>query len=683
MCFLGKSIRHSTDVRGYRPVNTYALINVYPKSGGERKASFIGDFKEDEDKSGNIRYFFPDGCRGIESAFPEDSKNTELTPKLPVSRPAFVTLPTQRIPPVTPFSTTPRTPAVTPEVPRTRELLPPLEPITERITISTLSTKKTSPPTEQQTPYTQKQTQPTLKPTLPTQKQTPEPQPTTPRSMKLQPPFPDTTNIVNKKVPNTDTCSNKNSCCEDESMAKLIIPIPMKNVQQSTGSSTCGTFAKLIIPLPLAGSQTLSGLTSNLNELNTADLIKIDPDKIDYKFTGKNDEHRFGVEVKENKQFHHTRTEEDGVRLGCYGYVHPNGKAYSTHYVADNKGYRIVPHQGEILVYPKDGSVARMASFFESFNEDEIKSSNIRYFFPNGCKSTMIDIRLIDPSATPKPYVSPQFDTKTNADLKLVPGVATSSISGSKTITGKNLDNRYLPTGEVEIEEPEKNEFLKIDQVTPLPTVSVTSATTNAAVVPLKPIFPGIPSNPIVPISPSKTIVPVSSTKEVIPAPFKPSEPIVPAIPSKPSVPLIPSKPSVPLIPSKPSVPLIPSKPSVPLIPSIPSSIPIDPVAPFSPSKPIIPKNPNQKVNPSNPIAATDNNNQCQDCCEDTLRPTLLMARNSEATCCKKDVAKLSIPISMDKLAKIAMSELIEITSETNTITMLKKLLALAEKYQF
>lgn len=24
------------DVRGYRPVNTYGLINVYPKSGGER-----------------------------------------------------------------------------------------------------------------------------------------------------------------------------------------------------------------------------------------------------------------------------------------------------------------------------------------------------------------------------------------------------------------------------------------------------------------------------------------------------------------------------------------------------------------------------------------------------------------------------------------------------------------------
>ena len=60
MCFLEKSIRHNSksyslkishsfvvsaicyydfsvaDVKGYRPVNTYGLINVYPKSGGER-----------------------------------------------------------------------------------------------------------------------------------------------------------------------------------------------------------------------------------------------------------------------------------------------------------------------------------------------------------------------------------------------------------------------------------------------------------------------------------------------------------------------------------------------------------------------------------------------------------------------------------------------------------------------
>jgi hypothetical protein len=29
---------------------------------------------------------------------------------------------------------------------------------------------------------------------------------------------------------------------------------------------------------------------------------------LDYKFQGKKDEHRFGVEVEENQQFHHTIT---------------------------------------------------------------------------------------------------------------------------------------------------------------------------------------------------------------------------------------------------------------------------------------------------------------------------------------------------------------------------------------
>lgn len=38
-----------------------------------------------------------------------------------------------------------------------------------------------------------------------------------------------------------------------------------------------------------------------------------------------------------------------------------------------------------ITVYPKDGGEARKASFVQSFDEDEIRSANIRYFFPDGC----------------------------------------------------------------------------------------------------------------------------------------------------------------------------------------------------------------------------------------------------------------------------------------------------------
>jgi 1-aminocyclopropane-1-carboxylate deaminase/D-cysteine desulfhydrase-like pyridoxal-dependent ACC family enzyme len=65
-------------------------------------------------------------------------------------------------------------------------------------------------------------------------------------------------------------------------------------------------------------------------------------------------QHRFGSEVKENSQFHHTTTEEDGVRLGCYGHIQ-DGKLYATQYVADARGYRTVHTYDDITVYPTQG----------------------------------------------------------------------------------------------------------------------------------------------------------------------------------------------------------------------------------------------------------------------------------------------------------------------------------------
>lgn len=82
--------------------------------------------------------------------------------------------------------------------------------------------------------------------------------------------------------------------------------------------------------------------------------------------------------------------EEDGVRLGCYGHEQA-GTKYMTHYVADDRGYRLVPHQGLITVYPRDGGEPRKASFSQSFSEDEIRSTNIGYFFPDGCSSGKYD----------------------------------------------------------------------------------------------------------------------------------------------------------------------------------------------------------------------------------------------------------------------------------------------------
>lgn len=83
--------------------------------------------------------------------------------------------------------------------------------------------------------------------------------------------------------------------------------------------------------------------------------------------------------------FQITSLEEDGVRLGCYGHMQ-DGKKYSTHYVADGKGYRLVSPKGLITVYPKDDGTPRKASFSTSFTQDEINTANIRYFFPDGCE---------------------------------------------------------------------------------------------------------------------------------------------------------------------------------------------------------------------------------------------------------------------------------------------------------
>lgn len=37
-------------------------------------------------------------------------------------------------------------------------------------------------------------------------------------------------------------------------------------------------------------------------------IFNMNPKSFDYKFMGKKDEHRFGVELEEFKQFHHTKT---------------------------------------------------------------------------------------------------------------------------------------------------------------------------------------------------------------------------------------------------------------------------------------------------------------------------------------------------------------------------------------
>lgn len=45
-------------------------------------------------------------------------------------------------------------------------------------------------------------------------------------------------------------------------------------------------------------------------------------------------------------------------------------------------------------MYPKDGGEARKASFVQSFNEQDIRSANVRYFFPDGCSSAKAEFDI-------------------------------------------------------------------------------------------------------------------------------------------------------------------------------------------------------------------------------------------------------------------------------------------------
>lgn len=66
------------------------------------------------------------------------------------------------------------------------------------------------------------------------------------------------------------------------------------------------------------------------------------------------EKHNYGYELGDGTNFHHTTTEDDGVRLGCYGF-RSSGKMISTQYVADMNGYRLVSPHRVFTVYPKSG----------------------------------------------------------------------------------------------------------------------------------------------------------------------------------------------------------------------------------------------------------------------------------------------------------------------------------------
>lgn len=121
----------------------------------------------------------------------------------------------------------------------------------------------------------------------------------------------------------------------------------------------------------------------------------------------------------------------------------------------------MVPHQGLITVWPKDGNgESRKASFVMSFNEEEIRSANIRYFFPDGCQSPQLEVnsqavqREVETARQPKEFVP---KTKTSRTFNVEEGPVTRGPKPSKNKISKDtLSVQPLkPEIPVEVAEPD------------------------------------------------------------------------------------------------------------------------------------------------------------------------------------------------------------------------------------
>jgi hypothetical protein len=254
------------------------------------------------------------------------------------------------------------------------------------------------------------------------------------------------------------------------------------------------------------------------------------------------DKHKYGYELKDNKHFHHTTTEEDGVRLGCYGHV-LEGKKYSTQYVADIKGYRPVYTYDAINVYPRSGGV-REASFIGNFDEDQKKSENIRYFFPEGCKGG----NLIPEEKNPMANIVKVSIQTTPPNVKKTPAPPTQP---AKIYTPK-------PTPPVSIPPPPPPQ----SKPTPPPQNNIQTPP-NIYIPPAATYLP--PASTYLPPHTTPSSVSVSGkfiTKIIVPPVVKPTSPPITPVVIKPFSPPLKSPP---LQPVKPQSPIIVSQPSPPI----------------------------------------------------------------------------------------------------------------------
>lgn len=74
------------------------------------------------------------------------------------------------------------------------------------------------------------------------------------------------------------------------------------------------------------------------------------------------------------------------------------------------------------------------------------------------------------------------------------------------------------------------------------------------------------------------------------------------------------------------------------------------------------------------------NNEEDEKCCEND-RLQIILPQASVDTCQRNRMARISIPISVEKLSSVPMNELLNLSSTRSTLSVLKNLLQLVEKY--
>ncbi|XP_070491546.1 platelet glycoprotein Ib alpha chain-like [Chironomus tepperi] len=398
------------------------------------------------------------------------------------------------------------------------------------------------------------------------------------------------------------------------------------------------------------------------------------PDKHGYQSVVPGTEkHKYGYQLKTSgKHFHHTSTEKDGVRLGCYGFE-VEGKQYVTQYVADARGYRLVTSEDQITVYPKFGAPEGKAQFgFRPFDDDDDAPRNVRYFFPKGCKG--IDVQIDNSSRLRSLKIFDKSDKSAKLPVIFKPVKPDSYFYNTPPPNYPGPANIYAPNM---IHVPTARPPLMVDhrpqapQSTDLPS----SDPTNVYLPPEQPdntylppdtttLAPEQPDNTYLPpdkpdntylppVEPENTYLPPGEPENTYLPPEKPTNTYLP--PQKPNNTYLPPQtPTNTYIPPLDSTTEVPA--SVDLVTDEPDNIPVDPL-PEEPDNTYLPPDepdntylpPNEPNNTYIP-PPTPNNTYIPpiEAIPSTTEEIDLLPPHCPTTaCCKDSLGKIVIPIKL------------------------------------